>query len=257
MNAPERLGRFTSSQMHRLMANGRSKGSIGQPFYTYVEEKANEKRMGISFDSDPYTKSIAWGDLMELILHSEVLGPEYKLTSKGTLVHPIYEYWAGTPDCEKFKDGELIAVSEIKCYQPKKFAEYTNALLKKDVKFLKEKFKQEYYQIVSNACILDVDYGEAISFMPYANQMDNTFDKDGNVTNIGIREIINNLDDFEDQNKYRFISDSPNEDLAVLPNDGFYKNVNKFMFKIPKEDKEQLTERVELATKEIKKKLTL
>lgn len=254
MNNPERIGRFTSSQMHRLMSNGRSLGSVGQPFYTYVDEKRNERNMGVSFDSDPYTKSIAWGNFMELYLHGECLGSEYRLTSKGTLVHPDYEYWAGTPDCEKFKNGELFAISEIKCYQPKKFADYTNAIKKQDVGFLRDNFKQEYYQVVSNACILNVDYGEVISFMPYASQMDNVVDKNGDITSIGIREIINALDDFADQNKYRFIVDSPNHDLAVLPDGGFYKNINKFMFEIPKEDKEKLTERVELASKEIQKK---
>ena len=138
MNNIERIGRYTSSQIHKLMANGRAKGSIGQPFYTYVEEKTNEKRMGISFDSNPYTKPIHWGEFMEIYLHGECLGSEYKLTSKGTLIHPKNDYWAGTPDCEKFKDGELIAISEIKCYQPKKFAEYTNAILKQDIDFLRD-----------------------------------------------------------------------------------------------------------------------
>lgn len=251
INNELRIGRFTSSNIHRLVTNGRAKDSIGSPFYTYVNEKRNELRMGRSFDIGAYSQSMAWGNFMETVVFN-LLGTDYSLTSKGTLVHPDFEYWAGTTDCEKFKAGKKFAAAEIKCYEPKKWAEYTNALLLKDIQNLKDNFKEEYWQIVSNACILGVGFGEAITFMPYESQMDNLKDEKGNIIDFGIRQMAENFDGNE-QWQYRFIVEKENWQLPVLPNGGYYKNINKFEFEIPKEDIELLTNRIEIATKELLK----
>ena len=61
-----------------------------------------------------------------------------------------------------------------------------------------------------------------------------------------IRTMAENYDG-GDQWKYRFIVESPDAELPYLPDGGYYKNLNKFEFEVPKEDKDFLTERVELA----------
>ena len=38
-----RIGNFTSSDISKLMSNGRSKGSIGAPAYSYIEGENGEK----------------------------------------------------------------------------------------------------------------------------------------------------------------------------------------------------------------------
>ena len=61
--------------------------------------------------------------------------------------------------------------------------------------------------------------------------------------------------DGADQWKYKFIRDLPIEDLPFLPDDGYYKNINKFAFIVPEEDKELLESRILKAEENIKEYL--
>ena len=94
-------------------------------------------------------------------------------------------------------------------------------------------------QIVSNACIDDVEIGEAITYMPYVSEYED------------IKEMAEGYDG-ADAWKYKFIRDLPVEDLPFLPDGGYYKNINKFAFIIPQEDKDLLTSRVLMAEEKIK-----
>lgn len=213
---------------------------------TYIETKKNERLMGKCFDIGAYSQSLAWGNFMELIVFS-LIGMDYSLTHKGTVKHPTLKHLAGTTDAIKYKAGKKHAAAEIKCYEPKNWAAYTNVLLKQDIELLKSEFPQEYWQIVSNADILGVKYGEAITFMPYESQMEDKYEG-GELKEMGIRTMAENYDSPE-QWMYRFISEKPNWQLPVLPDGGYYKNINKFEFLIPKEDTEFLRHRVNEATK--------
>lgn len=236
----DRIGNFTSSQIYRLMSKGRgnfSLSNVGASYHSYIEEKKMEVRMGRSIGVDVHTQAMAWGKFMEMYVFS-LIGLEYQITSLTTDVHPTIKRWSGSKDL--IVPG--VKVSDIKCYQPKKFGEYTDAMLRGDIEELKSKYPQEYWQLISNAIINEVDGAEAITFMPYENELEE------------IREMAENYDG-ADQWKYRFISENDKASLPYLPNDGYYKNLNKFEFDIPQEDKDILTARVEMAIVELKKQI--
>ena len=231
MNNSKRWGHITSSNIYKLVKLD-SKGNFQAPGKTYIEEKNIEKRLQSCLDGGAHTQSLAWGNFMELMVYS-ILGVQYQISSKETTLHPLYgEFWSGSKDLFTVNaDGQMQSIAEIKCYQKKNFALYTDCLLKKDVEVLKNDFPKEYWQIVSNAMINEVEIGEAITYMPYVYEAEE------------IRQMATDYDG-PDQWKYKFIQDLPIEDLPFLPDGGYYQNINKFSFIIPQEDKELLESRV-------------
>jgi hypothetical protein len=232
MNNSLRAAHFTSSMVYKLIKLD-TKGNFQAPGKTYVEEKQIEKRIGSCLDGGAHTQTLAWGNFMELMVYS-VLGVQYQISSKETTLHPIFgDFWSGSKDLftVNTKTGVVESIAEIKCYQKKNFALYTDCILKKDIEIFKADFPKEYWQIVSNAILENVEIGEAITYMPYVSEAE---------------EIKKMADDYdgEDQWKYKFIVNLPVEDLPFIPDGGYYKNINKFAFIIPEEDKELLTSRV-------------
>ena len=195
MNNKNRIGRFTSSNIHKLIPQGtrpmtktelkefkkenpKSKAQntkcpllFASPGLIYIEEKQIEKRMQSCIDANgAYSQAMAWGNFMEMMVFNKI-GLEYEILSKETFLHPIHgKFWSGSADLRV--KGKKIA--EIKCYQKKKFAQYTDLITKPitndftlndKLTLFKEKYSQEYWQIVSNACIHEVTVGEAITYM--------------------------------------------------------------------------------------------
>lgn len=203
--------------------------------------------MGCCLDADgAYSQPMAWGNFMELVIFN-LLGIEYKIASKQTFLHPVHgEFWSGSADLIV----PNIKIGEIKCYQKKKFAQYTDALIKEvsheftlsdKIESIKKDFPEEYWQLVSNAVIQQVPNAEAITYMPFESEM------------IGIKELANDFAG-DDAWKYRFITEKPLEQLPVLKDGGYYNNINKFEFEVPKEDIEHLTNQMILASKELCKR---
>lgn len=230
----KRFARFTSSNIYKLMTNGRAKGTLGSPALEYIKEKRLETRLGRPLEIETYSRAMAWGIFLEQRV-LDLLGFEYQLVSDETKTHPEMDLWAGSQDL--LVEGKKI--SDIKCYQPKNFALYTDALMLGDIENLKKEFPKEYWQLVSNAIINNVPNAEAITYMPYRSEL------------ITIREMASNYME-DDQWKYRFIYEEKDENLAYLPDNGYYKNLNKFEFTIPEEDKLALTERVKMAIELLK-----
>lgn len=265
----ERVGNFTSSDMDRLMGGNyglsdsqrstlekhetrKSKAKAGdaKPLtdkmekelkalreannnpkltgapLTYIEEKRIERRLGRSIEVESYSRPKAWGIFMEMVVFSKV-GMEYQIVSQDSDTHPTIAGWSGSKDL--IVPG--VKVGEIKCYQPKKFAQYTDAILKRDVDIIRAEFPQEYWQLVSNAIINEVPNAEAITFMPYQSELDE------------IRQLAEDYDG-SDQWKYRFIAEVPDCELPYLPDGGYYKNLNTFEFEVPQSDRDALTARV-------------
>jgi hypothetical protein len=233
----ERIGCFTSSEIHRLMSNDRTGKGIGAPGLSYIEEKYFETKLGRSTTTEAYSQPMAWGQFMEMYVFN-LIGTAYEITSKKTDAHPTIKGWSGSKDL--IVRG--VKVSDIKCYQPLNFARYTDALLSKDLDFIKENFKKEYWQLISNAIINEVPNAEAITFIPYESELEE------------IREMASNYDGAE-QWKYRFIAESDKSSLPYIPNEGYYSNLNNFEFEVPIEDKILLTERVKMAIKLLNEKL--
>jgi hypothetical protein len=228
-----RIAHFTSSNIYKLMTKGKGQNGFGAPAITYIEEVILEKKLNRSISPDTYSRDMAWGTLLETWV-SKILIKEdekYELLSETTIEHPTIKYWSGSTDMVLL--GKKIG--EIKCYQPKNFSKYAEALMKCDTNYLKENFAKEYWQLVSNAIINQVPIAEAILYMPYASEL---------------VEIADFAADYEgpDQWKYRFIAESDKSALAYLPDEGtVFKNLNRFEFEVPSGDKDILTEQVLLA----------
>lgn len=230
----KRIGRFTSSNMDKLMTNGRGENGLGAPAITYIAEKKIELRMGRSLSLDKYSRPTLWGNFIEKRVH-ELLGTAYKTCGHITIEHPTIKCWSGSPD--NINERESVC-GDTKCYEPKAFSEYVDnlTLAKGDTEIFKISHPHEYWQLVSNALILGMKNIEAIVYMPYESELEE------------IREMASNYDG-EDQFKYRFISESPKSELPYLPDGGFYKNLNILRFELNKKDCDLLTERVLLAEK--------
>lgn len=232
MNNKKRQAHFTSSMAYKLIKLDKN-GNFQKPGLTYIEEKQIEKRMQSCLDGGVHTQALAWGNFMELVVYS-ILGSQYKISSKETKLHPKHgKFWSGSKDVFTVaaKTRQTLSIGEVKCFQKKMFAQYTDCLLKKDVEILKEDFPKEYWQIVSNVCIEGVDIGEAITYMPYVSEAE------------VIKEMATDYDG-ADYWRYKFIWERDVEDLPFLPDNGYYKNVNKFAFVVPDEDKALLESRI-------------
>lgn len=222
----ERIGSFTSSNIYRLLGSKKVRE-------TYIQEKQIEKRMGRSIQVESYSQAMAWGSFMEMFVFDKI-GLEYKITSNDTDVHPLIKGWSGSKDL--IVPG--IKVSDIKCYQPKNFALYTDALLTENIDFIRSNFPKEYWQLVSNAIINEVPNAEAITFMPYRSELDE------------LRDFAENYEG-SDSWKYRFIYESDDCDLPYLPNTGYYESMNTFEFEVPNIDILLLTNAVLTALTEL------
>lgn len=225
-----RIGSFTSSNIHKLMTLAKD-GSFGKPALTYISEKNIERKMGRSLECETTSNVMAWGIFLEQRV-LDLIGLEYKHSSTETDQHPDYDFWTGSKDMIV----EGLKISEVKCYQPKNFALYTDALMTKDISIIRSECPEEYYQAISNAIINNVPKTELISYMPYRSELE------------AIREMANNYDG-SDQWKYRFIAEKEDSWLAWLPDNGYYKNLNVFEFVVPEEDKILLTSKVIAAGK--------
>jgi hypothetical protein len=230
-----RVGRFTSSQIGKLMKSGRSKSDIfSVAAHTYIKHKAQERKRGRSMSMDASSPATAWGDLMEARVY-DLVGLEYTIQSRQTTVHPKYSFWSGSRD--------LIVpnskIAEIKGYYPEKFCSYADVLLSKDLMRMKKEFDEEYWQIVSNCILNNVPNGEAILYQPYESEA------------MDIAELADNHPDVENLWQFKSIHDKIMSGelhrLPFQPDLSQYPNLITFEFKVPEADMEALTQRVIMA----------
>lgn len=251
-----RNGNFTSSEIYALTTNGVAKGSKGDPYYTYIEEKIAERRLERSISNETTAKPLSWGKLNEQTVMAK-LGKEYRICSTQTMSHPTIPFWKGSPDCEKFKivrkKAETDAACDIKCPMTlKSFCKLVDLwklggmdairkgfLLPSGRKIKKhpdgEKF---YWQLVSNAILLGAFFAELIVYCPYEDELEK------------IRELANQQDG-PDIHQYYWISMGLDGEMPYLKRGGYYTDINVMRFFIPNSDRELLTSRVLEAGKEL------
>lgn len=232
-----RLGRFTSSKVYKLLSTGKGKYGFGDGALTYINQRKAERTLGRSVDTGAYNQTMAWGKVCEAYLcwKKELLGLEYSLVSQSTTIHTKYNFWSGSPDLITDKK-----ISEIKCYYPENFYNYSKVLFTENLTDFRKDFKEEYYQIVSNAIIFNKSRGEAIAFIPTETQL------------IDLRDLIENKDFLSEimgipinkQWQYRFIYEKELYELPYIPDSIEYPNLVKFEFEIPIEDIILLTKAV-------------
>lgn len=245
INNAHRIGNFTSSEIVALLSKNRKGDDFGQPALTYIMEKRLERLLQRSIDDEVTAKPLSWGKLLEGRVF-DLLGIDYTLSSTETDVHPTIPYWAGSKDGTR----EILerAVIEIKCpHTLKSFCQLVMPLYcglsgmdainairhgftHKGISYPAHKDGEKYYQqIVSNACINNLDFGELIVYMPYQSELP---------------EIRKRADG--EVNVY-WIAYSADCELPYLVDGGYFRNINIIRFPVPKEDKELLTAAVQKA----------
>lgn len=203
------------------------KKSFGKPALTYIAGKNLERKLGRALAIEKHSRATLWGKFLEQRVH-DLLPTSYELLSNVTVQHPIIKCWVGSPDNI---DEKASVVCDTKCYEPQNFAEYVDTILKNDVELFKMNHPEEYWQLISNAVILDAKYIEPIVYMPYEDELPD------------IRLAAGNYDG-EEQYRFRFIAEAPKCELPYLPDNGYYKNLNIVRFEAPLDDSLLLTERI-------------
>lgn len=253
-----RIGNFTSSKIVALLstgsremteeemvahkkANPKSRKKTveswpGKAALTYIDECRMERRLGRSLSSESNARALSWGSLVENRVF-DLLGIEYRLSSKETMVHPEYPVWAGSPDADK-----IDTVPDFKCpLTLKSFCQLVdpiyNGLTGMDamnqVRATHDDGEKYYWQIVSNACIKGYKHGELIVYVPYLAEL------------LEIKEMAHR----DGSSKYKWIDYAEFDELPYLLPNGYYENLNVIRFEIPEADKELLTSRVQEAGK--------
>ncbi len=225
----KRIGNFTSSEIYNLLKKGKSE-PFGKPALTYIEEKQMERRLGRALNDIGTAKPLIWGKLNEQRVF-DMLGLEYSLHSQESMVHPKYNFWAGSPDGKT--DGSII---ELKCpFTLKSFCQFADCENIEQVRENHPDGEKYYWQCISNAILLNKDVAELIIYMPYKSELND------------IRESCEDWDG--GPNEVAWIHFSDDDSLPYLIDGGYYKNIYSFVFKVPESDKELLTNRVIEASK--------
>lgn len=222
----------------------------GKAAITYINQCNMERRLGRSLDGELDARPVVWGRFVESLLFS-MLGDDYTYNSDETLSHPLYPFWLGTPDGEK--KGKVKAIAEAKCpYTLESFCKLVQPLYDgfeglDGINALRNgytakngliqpphaDFETYYWQQVSNCCVKGYDYADFIVYCPYESEL----------------EVIQKVAIESGNPSAYFIANASKNTLPYIKDDGYYKNINIYSFKIPEGDKNILTETVKKASK--------
>lgn len=223
-----RVFRFTSSNIWKLTTSGKGEFGFGAPALTYIEEVRAQRCLGRGIDLGATSQALTWGKVAEYYCHRFELGLEYELCSTETLVHSKYPFWSGSQDVRtKSKTGE------IKCFQPKNFYTLSRALMQLNEGIMTlEQFKKDekevYWQVVSNAILNGHTTAEIMIYTPSEEQLF-IIRQELEDTNIGEKLGLNPWN-------WRFISESPIEELPYIPEGIEWPNFVKHTFEVPIDD---------------------
>ncbi len=185
-----RLGRFTASEMHRLIPNGKrplsekekesiklanpkSKSTtiedpeiLGKGGETYAHEKVAEMITGeSSFFENFATK---WGHEHEDRAR-ELFANKMKIQIEQIGFYPYKHNAGGSPDAIFFDaEGNRDGILEIKC--PFNSTNHIEHLLIRHQDYFKENFPEYYWQMQSNMLFTDTKKGWFISYDPRAKK---------------------------------------------------------------------------------------
>jgi len=161
----------------------------GKAAVTYINECNMERRLGRSLKSEADAKPTTWGNFVEPIVFEHLLGDCYSYNSQETLRHPDFDYWCGSPDGFKFQAAKKT-VADVKCpFTLKSFCQLVQPLYDgfeglEAMNALRNGYNKGglpipphpdgdkfYWQIISNACLEDCNYGELIIYCPYESEI--------------------------------------------------------------------------------------
>lgn len=217
----KRFGKFTSSNVGKLMSKGKG-GGFSAEGLRYIEEVKMERDLGRSLNTTRSAKPLEWGKLCEVRVFQK-LSTSYVDWHNDTIQHPSIEIWAGTPDALKPIEevcGEIKAPFTLKSYY-----NLVNSYQKGGIEEVRKKHEdgdKYYWQEVSNSILLGVRKAELIVYCPYKSEL----------SDIKLEA---------EAYPFAWISFAQDEDLPYLLDDGKFKNLNIMPFDIPESDVELLT----------------
>jgi hypothetical protein len=221
-----RYGKFTSSEIWKLMTNGRAAGSIGAQGQTYIESRKYERKLNRRISNSASGRAAEWGTAVEGYAFDQ-LGPEYRIQSNHSefIVNPAMPYHGGTPDCIRFEGSTPVAVCDIKCpYTLLAFCQLSEVT---DGELLKLDFPEYYWQLVSNAILTGLDVAELIVFCPVEAEIEK------------VKEHVASY--------YKWADWAATSELPYLVDGGEYSRFHKVIFDVPQADKEALIARLMMA----------
>lgn len=230
-----RIGLPTSSQAYKLMSKSKDGKGFGAPALGYIKEKKRELLLGIEMGLNATSHPLSWGSAMEGYVYDVHLDLDYALESKDTDVHES-GLFCGTKDLVSEN-----CVGDIKCpFTRSSFCDLVDIINSGSVEFFKKESPEYYWQLVSNSILTKKEYAELIVFTPYESEIP------------AIVEYIELIDDFELQRDIQWVIHSDVSRIPHLPDNSGYKNIYRFKFLVPKEDKEELLEKIKIAHEIIK-----
>ncbi len=147
--SPERVGRFTASEIHKIMGKGTKGNEFSQTAYTYIAQKAYEAVIGYSEMGSPYNGPAAqWGIDNEPFALRLLSLQKYN----GVLLHPTINL-AATPDAIDNK-GQT---HEIK--SPYTFANTTRYLQIANIDEVANTTPEYFWQVIAQIVAAKADCG--------------------------------------------------------------------------------------------------
>ena len=245
-----RTATFSSSAIYKLVKSGRSKdqnfSAIG---LTYIKEKSYEVRLGQNLDSNQSSKATSWGNVVEAYAYSKIKSDDLESTARiasdKRRKHPSL-MWTGASD---FESDTLVG--DIKCpFTRKSFCEQVDIyeqVRNGNIEAFKAAKPEYYWQLVSNCILANKDFAMAVVYCPKEDDVLEILSESNLEYDANDSESLNQA---KEKVKWLTLEETP-----YLKNDCAYSDINSVKFKIPQEDKDFLTERVELAQKELFKLL--
>ena len=216
---------------------------------TYIKEKSYEVRLGQNLDSNQSSKATSWGNVVEAYAYSKIksddLEPTARIASDKRRKHPSL-MWTGASD---FENDTLVG--DIKCpFTRKSFCEQVDIyeeVRNGNIEAFKAAKPEYYWQLVSNCILANKDFAMAVVYCPKEDDVLEILSESNLEYDANHSESLNQA---KEKVKWLTLEETP-----YLKNDCAYSDINSVKFKIPQDDKDFLTERVELAQKELFKLL--
>lgn len=227
-----RNGRFSSSEIFRLMKPGKAKGSFSVDSQTYIDECNRERRLMRSIEIETDARPLTWGKCLEKRAF-DLLPTEYTLQSDVTIQHPEIPDWVGSPDATT-ED----AVGEVKC--PMTLSSFCQLVdpYYEDGKLIHEALTIEairanhrdgdkfFWQTLSNAVLTGKKKCRLIIYVPFLDELEE------------IKLMAEGIPEF-----YWIFYSEP-EKLPYLVREGLYNNINLIEWDVMDRDVSALTARV-------------
>jgi hypothetical protein len=250
MEEKKRDSNFSSSAIYKLASKGRGAltvENVGSSFNTYVKEKKRESKLKRSISNSVNTRPIIWGKIFELYIFAKKLDTSFEDMNRIVrLTHIDHKEWTGIPDTFRRKD---LVVGDIK--SPSSLTKFCDLVesIESGLESFKSNHPDYYWQLVSSAILTGVDKAELIFVVPYLSELKDIKEFVGLLKEEDLPKDLN-LFQIEwislEITSYLEFDVKPLQ-IPYLPNDSEYKDFNNFIFDVPSEDKEFLTERVKMA----------